>query len=121
MGPEVGGPPCLPASAASGPEDLSGDRAAEVATRREALGARTLPAYRAPAVGTGKGRAPASRAVRTAESWDGERPAAPPAAFPNSNPKVAGGEQRQPARPRARGALVMAGRWECGRSLTREP
>lgn len=87
---------CLPASAASGPEDLPGDPAAEVATCREALRARTLPAYYAPGVGTGRGRTSASE---TAESREAGGQGAPPAAFPNSSPKVAGGEPRQPARP----------------------
>ena len=50
---------CLRASAASGREDLLGGPAAEVATRRDALRARTLPAYYAPVWGhRGAGRQP---------------------------------------------------------------
>lgn len=86
---------CLPASAASGPEDLLGGPAAEVATRRETLRARTLPAYYALVWGHGgAGRQPQEPRGAGRAGGNG----APPNVFLNSSPEVAGGEPRQPAR-----------------------
>ena len=106
---------CLPASAASGPEDLPGDPAAEVATCRQALRARTFPAYYAPGVGTGRGRTSASE---TAESREGRRPRGPSSRLPKLQPQSSRrgtAPARAPAEP-----WVTDGRWECGRSLKRE-
>lgn len=85
-------PPCLRASVASAPEDWPRDPPEEVATRRESLSARTLPAYYAP--GTVRERQDnglGDLGERRAEGLGGH-----PATFLNSSPKLAAGNRASP-------------------------